>query len=257
METTHPDPAAARTFYEGLFGWTFVSGARIPDAGESYVAQLRDRDVAGLGPFLDGDRLNQPAWISHVRVDRVGDAARAAIAAQGTLLLGPLYIPGAGRMAVLSDPAGAIFAIWEATARQGAERVNEAGAWSLTTLNSPDPVTSERFYGAVFGWKSQAFGETGFRAFRLTGYVGGVPYQPVPRDVVSAMQPLASDDLPHWEVDFWVDDVDAAAARATELGGTVVQVPRDTGVFRYAVLADPQGAMFTISKMTTKPGGEG
>lgn len=157
-----------------------------------------------------------------------------------------------GRIAVLSDPTGAIFAIWERAARKGAQRVNEAGAWALNTLYSRDAATSARFYGGLFGWKTEAVGESPLRVFRLDGYVGGVPHQPVPRDVVAVMLPLSDyGATAYWEVDFWVDDVDLTAARAAAQGGDVIVPPHDSGIFRYALLADPDGAAFTVSKMTT------
>jgi uncharacterized protein len=88
--------------------------------------------------------------------------------------------------------------------------------------------------------------------WRLPGYFGGEPAQPVPRDVIATMAPMSSDDgPPRWSVDFWVDDVDATAERATQLGGEVVAPPYDIPIaaLRQAVLADPQGAAFSVTKV--------
>jgi hypothetical protein len=91
--------------------------------------------------------------------------------------------------------------------------------------------------------------------WRLPGYVGGEPQQPVPRDVVAIMSPIPGDGSatpvrPHWSVDFWVDGADATAEHAARLGGKVIVPPHDTAGFRSAVLADPQGAVFSVSELT-------
>jgi predicted enzyme related to lactoylglutathione lyase len=96
-------------------------------------------------------------------------------------------------------------------------------------------------------------GEGEVTLWRLPGYVGGEPQQPVSREVVGVMVPISGDrspeDLPaHWSVDFWVDDVDATADKAAQLSGEVVGSPFDTSVGKTAVLADPQGAVFSVSK---------
>ena len=123
--------------------------------------------------------------------------------------------------------------------------VNEAGAWSMSALQTPDPGAVAAFYEAAFGWVSEPWGP--ITLFRLPGYVGGEPAQPVPRDVVAVM--LATDSPAGWSVDFWVADVEAAASGAAGLGGSVVAAPFDRPPFRSAVLADPGGATFSISEL--------
>jgi predicted enzyme related to lactoylglutathione lyase len=120
-----------------------------------------------------------------------------------------------------------------------------------------DPEGSERFYGAVFGWDTETFGSgpDEVALWRLRGYTGGEPEQPVPRDVVAVMAPRSgggsSDDATaHWSVNFWVDDADAVSATAGQLGGAVVISPHEAPGFREAVLADAQGAVFSVSQLT-------
>jgi uncharacterized protein len=70
-------------------------------------------------------------------------------------------------------------------------------------------------------------------------------------DVVAAFNPIAADDSetpPHWSVTFGVDDVQATAAKARELGGAVVAEPFDAPWSRMAVIKDPQGAPFIASQ---------
>lgn len=248
VENLQPDPTATIGFYRSLFGWNFIEAGR-KSTDEYYIAQLRGRDVAGIGSFDAGLGPVRPGWTTHVRVASANEATGIARKAGGRVLIEPFDVLPAGRMAVLADPAGATFAVWEAGYRPGARLVNEAGAWALSTLGTPDPHAAEDFYCALFGWTSQPFGNTPLQLFRLAGYFGGHPTQPVPRDVVAVMRPLTRpDDLAQWAIDFWIDDVDAAAARAAEHGGVVKVTPRDSGGFRYTVVADPQGATFTVSK---------
>jgi predicted enzyme related to lactoylglutathione lyase len=192
-------------------------------------------------------------------VKSADDAAARARDAGGEVAVEPFDALSAGRTAMLVDPAGAGFRVWEPGDRKGAQLVNEPGAWSMSSLNSRDPEGAKEFYGAVFGWTTQAFpvGDMEAALWRLPGFVGGEPQQPVPRDNVATMAPMTSDDFPddvpsHWSVDFWVGDVDVTAEQATKLGGSVIAPPFDLpieGQFRQAVLADPQGASFSVSKV--------
>lgn len=101
-------------------------------------------------------------------------------------------------MAVLQDPSGAIFCIWEAGARQGAQLVNEPQAWAMSLLNTRDVGAAKKFYGTLFGWETETFdaGGTEVTLWRLPGYVGGEPDQPVARDVVGAMAPMGGEAFP-------------------------------------------------------------
>lgn len=232
------DVDAAMRFYGELLGWEFDG----PGPGDYYVAKLRGRDVAGVGRAPTGV---SPGWNTYVSVASADDTARAA----GRVVVEPFDALPAGRLAALEDPAGAIIGVWEPAQRQGCQLVNEASAYAMSALHTPEPDAAARFYRDVFGWESEQFAP-GVSLFRLPGYVGGEPAQPVPRDVVAAM---AKDDGPaRWSVDFWVVDADEAAGRTPELGGGVVVPPFDSVPTRQAVLADPLGAVFSV---TTAPTG--
>lgn len=250
VEGLHRDPEAARAFYGPLMGWEFEGSGGEP---EYFVARHSGREVAGLAPMPEMIEDVDGAWMTQVAVDSAADTAKAATAAGGSVVAGPMDLPPAGKLAVLSDPAGAVFCAWEPESRRGAELVNTAGAWAMSSLRTPDPDGAAAFYGRLFGWQAEPFGppEANMALFRLPGYVGGTETQPVPRDVVAVMMPLDSGQDPHWHVDFWVGDAEGAAAHARELGGDVVLEPHDAPPFKQAVLADPQGAAFSISQLTT------
>lgn len=251
VDTLQPDPDVATAFYAGLFGWDFAGPGDMPGdpPGRYFVARLRGRDVAGVGSQPAAGLPPVPSWNTYVYVESADDAARRAPSAGGTVLTEPFDALPAGRMAVLADPAGAPFCVWEPRERNGAQLVNEAGAWAMSQLATPDPESAAAFYGALFGWTTETFGAGAgaVTMFRLPGYVGGEPQQPVSREVIATMSASTDDAPPHWSANFWDHDVDATASKAVELGGRAVVAPFDTPVSRMAVLADPYGVTFSIS----------
>lgn len=127
--------------------------------------------------------------------------------------------------------------------------MNEPNAWSMSSLSTGDPAAVAPFYRAVFGWQRDDFGPVSL--WRLPGYVGGEPSQPVPRDVIAVAQPVGGPA--RWDVDFWIADAAAAAHAARESGGAVIAEAVDVpGLpFRRAVLADTGGAVFSVSQLLT------
>ena len=257
VDTLQPDPDAAMRFYGGLFGWAFGGPGPMPagapgDApGRYFVARIRGRDVAGIGSLPPAGAPATPAWATHVAVASAARTAERAAGAGGAVLAPPFDVLPAGRMAVLQDPGGAAVCAWEAADRRGAQLVNEPRAWAMSTLLTGNPEECAHFYGTLFGWRTEPWGEgpAGTALFRLAGYVGGEPRQPVPRDVVAVMAPKSGGAPSHWSVDFWVEDIDAAAARAVRLGGALPVPVHSRGLFRSAGIRDPRGAAFSISQL--------
>ena len=263
IDTTQPDPEAAVAFYTELFGWEFED-VMPPDApGRYFVGRIRGGDVAAVGSQPEGGA--QPAvWNTYVWVEDAGATADKVLAAGGTVLMEPAEVgPDSGRMAVFADPAGAAFCVWQPNAHRGATVVNEHGALNFNDLYTRDLEGAKAFYGAVFGWEVLDLGRNS--AWVLSGY-GDLLEQLNPgtrermaamgaperfEDVVASLQLIPGDqpDLPpHWGVTFGVDDADAIAARAAELGGRVVVPPFDAPWVRLTMISDPQGATFTASK---------
>lgn len=240
------------SFYGELFGWKFAG----PGPGDYFVARLRGRDVAGIRPQPGEGTPPMPAWTTHVAVDSADESAGRATEEGGAVIEAPFDVPPAGRMAVLTDPDGAAFCVWEAGERHGAQLVNEPGAWSMSMLYSRDPERAKAFYGALFGWTTETLEMGGeVTMWRLPGYVGGEPEQPVSREVVATMMAADEGAPPHWSADFWIADIDEATARVPELGGKVVQEPYDVPgtPLRQAVLADPAGIVFSATQVTGAP----
>lgn len=233
----------AADFYNRVLGWDFDIS---PDDGYA-VATVRGREVAGIGTVAAAWPETQPGWITEVRVDDATAAAGAVLRAGGLVLAGPLDMSPASVLTVVADPAGAVLCATQPVGRPGAELVNEPGTWTMSALSTPDPSAVADFYRDVFGWEREQFGP--MTLWRLPGYVGGEPSQPVPRDVIAVAQ--ASDGAPRWDVDFRIADADAAARAARDAGGTVVAEPaeQDSVPFRQAALADPDGTVFSVSQL--------
>jgi uncharacterized protein len=192
-------------------------------------------------------------------------ARRRSRDAGGSVVVEPFDFADAGRTAVVTDAEGAAFCVWEAKKHKGAQVVNDPGSLNFNGLNTRDSEAAKAFYGSVFGWRTFATGEA--EMWALDGYgdfieshhpdlrerwaQAGAP--PGFEDVVATINQIADtqpDTPAHWSVTFAVEDANAAAAKATELGGTVLVAPFDAPWVRMTILADPQGATFTASRFT-------
>jgi predicted enzyme related to lactoylglutathione lyase len=262
VDTTQPDPDAAAAFYGGLLGWDLVDRTPPGMPGRYLVGQMRGLDVAAISSPAEG-APSSPAWTTYVAVDSVDEAAARAAAAGGRVLLEPTDVGEAGRVALLADPEGAIFGVWQAGATIGAQLVNEPGAWNFSGVHARDLEGALAFYGAVFGWEAMPMNEAdGTLMLLMPGYgdflearepglrqrvaeLGGPERF---EDVVAWLGPLDRDEPAHWSITFATDDADAAARRAAELGGTVLAEPFDAPWVRSTVVRDPQGAVVTLSK---------
>jgi predicted enzyme related to lactoylglutathione lyase len=263
VDTSQPDPEAAVAFYGGLFGWEFEDMMPPGSEGKYFVARLRGGDVAAVGSIPAG-APQMASWNTYVWVDSADETVSKAVEAGGKALMEPFDVMDSGRMALVADPEGAAFCVWQARQHRGAQIVNEPGSLNFNGLNTRDAAGAKRFYGSVFGW--QTLGpEGGFEMWTLPGYgdhleegdpemrkrIAEVGAPPGFEDVVASLNPMAEDqpDVPaHWGVTFAVDDADAVAAKTAELGGTVVVAPFDAPWVRMTVITDPQGATFIASK---------
>ena len=262
IDTSQPDPTAAVAFYSGLFGWDFEDVMPPGSAGVYLIARLRGGDVAAVGAQPEGGPTTA-VWNTYIWVESADEAASKVRGAGGRVVTEPFDVMEAGRMAVCTDPEGAAFRVWEAKEHKGARIVNEPGSLNFNGLNTRDAEAAKVFYGSVFGWETLDLGDA--QMWRLPGY-GDFLEQSDPglrkrmaesgapegfEDVVASLDPIPDDqpDLPaHWSVTFAVDDADATADKAAELGGEVVVPPFDAPWVRMTVITDPQGATFIASK---------
>ncbi|MDT3439396.1 MULTISPECIES: VOC family protein [unclassified Pseudofrankia] len=237
-----PDVEASRAFYGSLFGWE-ANVSPDPAAGGYTLFTLRGKQVAGLGPlFGEG----QPAaWSTYVRVDDADKTAEAVVSAGGQVVVAPMDVLDAGRMAVFLDSGGAAISVWQPGAHKGAELANEPGAFCWNELDTRDVAAAKAFYPAVFGWATDDSGAQGgpmeYYEWKLGGAViGGMMPMPemVPAEVPS-----------FWMTYFAVADADAVAAKTVELGGSVILGPADIPIGRFAILTGPHQETFAIIKV--------
>jgi uncharacterized protein len=247
LQTT--DQTAAKAFYGRLFGWDYDDQPMPGDAIYS-MAVKGSGVVAAIAP-QSPDMVAQnipPMWNTYIAVDDVDASTAKADSSGGKVLMQPFDIEGAGRMSFVADPSGAPVGLWQAGGHIGATVVNEHGAVVWNELITDDTDAAVRFLGTVLGTGTQKQDMGIGEYIMLT-----VKDQPVGGTTPPQMPGLPN----HWHVYFQVDDVPAAVATATELGGKVLNGPVDTPVGPMATLSDPQGGMFTVMSPAGAAAAEG
>jgi len=232
------DPEAAKAFYSGLFGWSFLD---LPtDSGTIYsMAQLEGHNVAGLGPLDPGMKEQgvPPFWSSYVKHDDVDGVAAKAAGAGGNVMFPPLDVMDSGRMTMIQDPTGAIFGVWQPGNHTGAQLVNIPNALTWNELQTPSIDMARSFYAAVFDW-SYDVDENGYVAAKVEDRVQAGMMQ---------FNGQMENVPPNWSVYFLVADVEAAAAKASKLDGSLLLPVTQAGeVGKFCVVQDPQGAVFSV-----------
>jgi len=256
IDSGRTDAGPMLRFYGGLFGWSF------DERGPGYnVARLGGLDVTAIGSQETGTPA-PPVWNTYVCVTSTEAACARVHGAGGEVVTAPFAVGDAGTMAELADPAGAHICVWEPGTHRGAQLVNAPGSWNWSSLATTDLEGALTFYEVVFGWEATTmewegvtsvmwrrpgYGEELERLYPGTLARHAAAQAPEGFSDAVAWAMASSDDRSSWGVTFAVEDTDAVAARAAELGGTVVVAPYDAGPVREAVLHDPEGARFSIS----------
>ncbi len=231
------DIPAATTFYGTLFGWTIEDLG--PEAGGYGFIRQGDKQVGGIGPATDPARGT--SWAVYLSTDDVDATAAKVEANGGKVLAPPMDVMDQGRMAVLVDPTGGIFSAWQAGAHKGSELVDAHGSLSWAELMTADVSTAKAFYEAVFPVTTRDVGVDQGMTYTLFEVDG--------KSVAGAMQigPEQAGMPTAWSIYFAVDDCDAVADKAAELGATEL-MRDDSPAGRLAIFRDPQGGTFAIIK---------
>lgn len=232
------DQTAAKSFYGELMGWV-AEDMPVGDGVVYSMMRLRDKDVAAIAPQPQEQREAgaPPVWNSYVSVESADAAAQRAAELGATVRVQPFDVLQAGRMAVIEDPFGAFFMVWEPRQHIGARLVNAPGAMSWNELATPDPAASAAFYGELFGWTIAPFEGS------------SQPYLTIKNGDANngGIRELSPPDAPaHWLVYFGAEDLGAALLRADQVGGTTLAGPIDIDIGRVAFVQDPQGAVFAF-----------
>lgn len=241
VDLSAKDMDAAATWYGELFGWT--ANAQDTQGGPPYTMYtLREKNVAGMGQLPEPMQAAgvPPMWNTYVTVDDVEAITAKVTAAGGKVVMPAMKIFDSGSMAVFTDPQGAAFCVWQADQHIGAQLVNEPGSFSWNELATRDVEGAKAFYGEVFGW-----------TFKESGGAGGMPYHLIQlgdREIGGMMQLDAKlEGVPsHFMVYFTVSDLAASVEKVKATGGAVHMPPMKIAPGTFSVVADPQGAVFTM-----------
>ena len=238
LDLSSSDPAGSRAFYTKLFGWQ-VEVNPDPQYGGYGLAKVGGKDVAGIGPKMMAEAPT--AWSIYIGTTDAEALARKVTAAGGTVIAEPMQIGDQGKMAVFQDPSGAFLSAWQPLA-MGGMSTGGPGTFGWPELNSRGLAKSVAFSAAAFGWTTRevpfAEGRPPYTEFWLgeDRIAGGMEMSPmVPPQVPS-----------YWLAYFTVDDVDASFRTAIDAGAHEMVAPVDFPAGRFAILSDPQGAVFGV-----------
>jgi len=239
VDIASKDAAGSRSFYSQLFGWDAQVNPD-PQYGGYALAKLNGEDAAGIGPAMDPNA--PPAWNIYIGTDDAADLAQRVSAAGGTVVMAPFPVGDQGTMAVFQDPTGAFISAWQGT-RMGGFQTEGEGAFAWAELNTRGIDQATSFYATVFGWThdTMAAGTAGMPDY-TTFYTSG--------DRVAGAMPMDAAMPPHipsyWMPYFAAADVDAAFEKAKRLGAQEMVAPTDFPQGRFAIVSDPEGAMFGL-----------
>jgi predicted enzyme related to lactoylglutathione lyase len=233
-----PDTTRAAEFYGQLLGWKFADqGAEF---GNYLIAQVDGRGAAAIGPKPPGMEQMPSVWTTYLATDDADATAAKITQGGGQFIMEPGDVGPAGRVAVATDPTGAVFGIWQAGETTGVQIANVPGTLVWNECMTRDFEAAKTFYAGVFGYEYDDMSGDGFSYAtakvngHIIGGIGGLPAE-VPAEVP-----------PHWSTYFGVTDTDAAVAKAGELGGSVIRAAQDSPYGRMAQLADDQGVPFSV-----------
>jgi predicted enzyme related to lactoylglutathione lyase len=240
------DIGKATAFYSSLFGWTVLPGP--PETGGYSVCEIGGRPVAGIGPKMSPEDA-PAAWVTYIATENASETAERIKAAGGQLLMEPMAVMDLGTMALATDPAGALFGLWQAGTHTGAQVVAEPGSLAWNENWSRSLADNKAFYHALFGYAYGDINDADIKYATLD--LGGRPVG----GIGEMGETFPAQARAYWGTYFAVEDADTAVAKVTDLGGTVIAPPWDTPYGRMASVLDDQGASFSVMRLAQQGGG--
>jgi uncharacterized protein len=245
IELGAADIQQAGAFYSSQFGWDIQPGG--PEAGGYSTAHLDRRHVAGIGPNL-GPPGTPSAWATYFASSDADATAARITRAGGEVLMGPVDVMDLGRMLIAVDVTGAPFGVWQARDLNGVQLANSPGALTWSEHMSRDFEGAKAFYAAAFGYEygDMSTSDLSYATLLINGQqvVGGIGALPAG---------AAGAHPAHWSVYFGATDTDKAVELATSHGGRIVTPATDSPYGRMAVVADNQGAVFSLISTPEDP----
>jgi uncharacterized protein len=242
IELATTDQNSAKAFYTSLFGWAVNDSPMGPDDFYS-MFKLAGRDTGAAYSMRKEQRAQgvPPNWMVYIAVENADQSVAKAAQAGGTVLSPAFDVMDAGRMAVIQDPAGAVFSLWEPKRSQGIG-INGDNTLCWADLSTSNAERASKFYAELFGWQLMKDDKDPSGYIQIKNgenFIGGVP----PAEHRNPNAP------PHWLIYFQVADVEAATSKAAQLGGKVLMpVRKMENVGTWSIVADPQGAVFSLFK---------
>jgi uncharacterized protein len=243
FELATTDQNAAKKFYTSLFGWSVEDNPIGPDDFYS-MFKLEGRDTGAAYTMRKEQRAQgvPPHWMLYISVPSADDAVAQAAQLGGTVLAPAFDVMEIGRMAVIQDPTGAIFSVWQPKLHSGTAIAGADGTVCWADLSTPDPARAQQFYSSLFGWELMKDPKDPSGYIHIKNgehFIGGIP----PAEHRNPNSP------PHWLLYFQAADAEAATGKAAQLGGKVLMPPRKMeNVGTWSIVADPQGAVFALFK---------
>jgi predicted enzyme related to lactoylglutathione lyase len=232
------DVAAAQAFYSNVVGWT-VEDSGMP--GMTYlIAKVGEHQFGGMMGFPPEMPQHKPGWSGYVLTSDVDGMAGRVSEAGGTVYRAPMDIPGVGRFAVVADPQGAAFMLFRGDGEASPELpYMTPGTTGWHELHSSDWKAGFTFYETLFGWTKDTAIDMGPMGTYQLFATGG--------DAIGGMMTDTYAPAPYWLYYFAVGDIDAAMARVTDGGGTILRGPEEVPGGAWIINAtDPQGALFAL-----------
>jgi predicted enzyme related to lactoylglutathione lyase len=239
------DAGKSQAFYEALFGWQIQE---VPMQGFTY--RMIVCGPGAIGGIVEEKAIPVSHWMPYVGTPDVDASAETVTATGGSVCVPPTDIPQTGRFAVVSDPTGAYFSLFQALpGSEGADPDQMVpGRVCWTEVYTTDIDAAQDFYSGLLGWEPQKrdMGEAGMYHTQMLG-----------DKMAAGMMKVPMPGMPScWAVYFFAPDLDAAGARAKELGATAlhegVPIPE---VGRFSMFQDPAGAMFSLFEPLAAPDG--
>jgi predicted enzyme related to lactoylglutathione lyase len=230
-----PDLRRAIDFYTALFGWEVNEGPA--EYGGYSMCLVDGAPVAAIAPVMH-ENATSYWWNVYFATDDLDATVKLIGENGGQIVMEPMDVMGQGRMAMAKDPSGAQFGLWQGQAHTGAQIIREPDSMCWSELSTPDSAGSRAFYAAILERPVEDMGMPGFDY--ATVKVG--------EESVAGIWGVPGEDA-RWTPYFAVDGTDAAVARVTAAGGTIVREAQDSPYGRFAILADPYGAVFAVMEL--------
>ena len=246
-ELTVEDVEEAKAFYGPLLGWSFE---RSPSDHSLVLATVDGVEAAGISEIHE-DILHSPSeetgrptgWLTYFATDNLHATVEAVQANDGQVLLPPRASGTRGHRAVVCDPTGAPFGLWQAGDSIGAAYVQDSGSFVWDDLRTPDPTVARDFYVKLFGFRNEALPpemepDDSYQTFS----------HPDEEWPLGGMGPMMGDteSAPYWLNYFQVHDITAALDFVESTGGQITQRDFESPFGRMASIRDTQGSRFWL-----------